>query len=1109
MTAALPDILIRASAGTGKTYQLASRFLRLLEADVPPESILAATFTRKAAGEILERILLMLARAAIDDRKREELAEAIESPGLTAERCRQLLSKLTQRLHRLQVGTLDSFFAKLASSFSLELGLPPGWRILEGVEADRLREDAVEALLEAETDDDLVRLLRLLTKGTTSRSVSELIVETVRKCHEIAMQTAPEAWRKIPQPRLPTDDDLLRSKQALQELQQAGTRTDKVYLDAVNNDIDLADREQWEEMLTKGILKKLAEGEAKFNKKELDATTLAVYQPLLKQISSLALNRLARQTEATRDLLDKYDRELHELQRRHGGCSFSDVARALAGGREPQPGDQRSLGKLAFRMDSRLSHLLLDEFQDTSPLQWSVLRPFAEQVVAKQRPSDGTTQDKAVGWVESSRPTKPSRPHGGSRTSTHPTNAAQQSLFDQAELPPSFFCVGDVKQAIYGWRGGDTRIFDTLRRQLPNVTPQELALSRRSAQPIIDTVNQVFQKLTRHPRLDRLADPVDSWSRQFPPHSTARTDLDGFVQFRVVPKVGADDSDSLDDITLRTAATLVAELATKHPLCEIGVLTRSNEAVAQLIFELQQLGVPASEEGGHPLTDSAAVRLLLSLLKLADHPGDRIVRFHVATSPLGTAFEFTNFQNDSAAARLAESLRGSLLSDGYGPSIASWSQRLLGHVNSRDQARLNQLIKLADAYQPSATLRPTDFVEFVQEERVADPSGDRIRVMTVHQAKGLQFDIVVLPELDHQIPGQSPDLVAGNVDPAEPPDAVCLYRSESIQQLLPTELQQLFEQDIERRTHEALCLLYVALTRAVHAMYLLIAPHDKDPKKSFAGLLRASLTTDMLAPADAVLFESGNPDWDQRDDLRRAGGVSPPVERESNVTPPTGGLTHPARQEQRIRFAPPLPTPTRGWQRKAPSSHESPTNWRLDELLRPRVAHALERGTLIHKWFEQIEWLDTGRPSKEQLLAATRTLPPLTIEPKDLLPEFFSMLAKPAIAAVLSRERSPHHSLAPRVLREHPFACRFDRTLISGIIDRLVVWSSKNKIVAAEIVDFKTDAVDDQPSIAAKVAMYRPQLESYCLATAQLFGLVADQVTAKLVFVQPGEVVSV
>ena len=137
MTFALPDIVIRASAGTGKTYQLASRFLQLLDADVAPESILAATFTRKAAGEILERILSTLASAAINEKKRGELADAIGSQQLTSERCRELLAKLTRRLHRLQVGTLDSFFAKLASSFSLELGLPPGWRIAETIEVKR------------------------------------------------------------------------------------------------------------------------------------------------------------------------------------------------------------------------------------------------------------------------------------------------------------------------------------------------------------------------------------------------------------------------------------------------------------------------------------------------------------------------------------------------------------------------------------------------------------------------------------------------------------------------------------------------------------------------------------------------------------------------------------------------------------------------------------------------------------------------------------------------------------------------------------------------------------------------------------------------------------
>ena len=140
-TAPLSDIVIRASAGTGKTYQLTNRFVRLLASGVAPEAILAATFTRKAAGEILERILLTLAHAASDVNKCLKLAAAIDRPQLNRLQCRDLLVRVTSRLHRLQIGTIDSFFARLASSFSLELGLPPGWRIIDDIELKRLRQE--------------------------------------------------------------------------------------------------------------------------------------------------------------------------------------------------------------------------------------------------------------------------------------------------------------------------------------------------------------------------------------------------------------------------------------------------------------------------------------------------------------------------------------------------------------------------------------------------------------------------------------------------------------------------------------------------------------------------------------------------------------------------------------------------------------------------------------------------------------------------------------------------------------------------------------------------------------------------------------------------------
>src|SRR5580693_2850750 len=118
--------LIRASAGSGKTHQLTNRYLALLAAGAAPETMLAATFTRKAAGEILDRCLQRLATAAADVGKAGVLAEQTGMPTFAEDGVTHL-RRLLHALHRVRIGTLDSFYLALAGSFSLELGLPAGW----------------------------------------------------------------------------------------------------------------------------------------------------------------------------------------------------------------------------------------------------------------------------------------------------------------------------------------------------------------------------------------------------------------------------------------------------------------------------------------------------------------------------------------------------------------------------------------------------------------------------------------------------------------------------------------------------------------------------------------------------------------------------------------------------------------------------------------------------------------------------------------------------------------------------------------------------------------------------------------------------------------------
>ena len=137
--AAFQHTMIRASAGTGKTFQLSNRFLGLASSGFPPEQILATTFARKAAGEILDRIVTRLAEAICDEERLPELAKHLERPSFDPGECIALLRTLIGRLHRLQIGTLDSFFVQLAGSFSLELGLPLGWRIVDALDDRKLR----------------------------------------------------------------------------------------------------------------------------------------------------------------------------------------------------------------------------------------------------------------------------------------------------------------------------------------------------------------------------------------------------------------------------------------------------------------------------------------------------------------------------------------------------------------------------------------------------------------------------------------------------------------------------------------------------------------------------------------------------------------------------------------------------------------------------------------------------------------------------------------------------------------------------------------------------------------------------------------------------------
>ena len=127
----LRHIMIMASAGSGKTYALTNRFVELLARGAAPERIVALTFTRKAAGEFFDEILQKLARAALDAAYAAELAHDLGFPELGGADFLRLLRSMVDAMPRLRLGTLDSFFARIARAFPLELGIAGDFELLQ------------------------------------------------------------------------------------------------------------------------------------------------------------------------------------------------------------------------------------------------------------------------------------------------------------------------------------------------------------------------------------------------------------------------------------------------------------------------------------------------------------------------------------------------------------------------------------------------------------------------------------------------------------------------------------------------------------------------------------------------------------------------------------------------------------------------------------------------------------------------------------------------------------------------------------------------------------------------------------------------------------------
>lgn len=1057
--------LIRASAGSGKTFQLSVHFLRQLFLGHRPETILATTFTRKAAGEIQGRVLLRLADAASNPAEAKSLSEFVAPAKVTTETAKALLADLTRHLHRLRVCTLDSFFQQVARSLTLELGLTPGWSILDDHTDAELREQAIDAVLSQQMPQDAQQLMHMLAKGRSKRSVRDLINDTVSQFHELYLQTSPEAWEQLPRHHRLTQDQRAIS---LHHVEGAPLPDDKRAAAAKTEDLARFCSDKWQDFLTRGIAGKLAAGETSFYKKDLPDELIEAYEPLISHARAEIIDQLVLRMKGIRNLISRFDTEYRRLRDDRGWLKFGDVTRVLA-----QSVNAATGHRMNFRLDSTIRNLLLDEFQDTSADQWQILRRL------------------------------------------------EDSLQNHDES--SFFCVGDDKQAIYGWRGGVADILEEVRTSVGGIETTPLDMSRRSSSAVIETVNKVFQNIKMHNNLGEYKSVVIDWSSRFPVHSTAKSKMPGYTCFRTSPEFEGDSSDEKKAQWFRWVAEQIRDLHTQTPGAEIGVLTRKNGSVARLVHELSLLDVRASEEGGTPPTDSPAVLALLSLLHLASHPGCKVSQYHVALSPFGPIVGLTAWDDLKLATDVAAGIRARLMDDGYGKTLQWLSESVRPHCNARDVLRLQQVVSEGWRFDATPSLNSADFVRLLENSKYQKSEPAPVRVMTIHQSKGLEFDIVVLPELKEGL-FRSPPVAFTGPSPVESPDRVCVWANRDIWPVFPKPIQEAFRDSVDRLVSESLCVFYVALTRAKHSMHLLSEPmtSDKVPR-DFAGLLLASLGEKSTAEPSTTIFEEGNAEWyldvpEMLDENRHA--------KKSSLQAPRISLS-PMRDGRR-----------RGLRRRAPSRHDETTLYLPDvtkaiarrenpgqgayQFSRPEV-DARTRGTVMHAWFECIEWLDAGAiPDERFLMRRAEQLSVPDAISRKLLPEFLRMLQNPETRHVFDRNRGgecsvfrPHlDAIASgqatlRVERERSFVLLQSGELVQGTIDRLVLLSVHGRLVAADVVDFKTDrfAGERHAWIEARRAHYGPQLHEYRNAVMSCFGLGSAQISTRLLLLEADAVV--
>ncbi|MDY5954381.1 MAG: UvrD-helicase domain-containing protein [Kiritimatiellia bacterium] len=997
-------IYISASAGTGKTFRLAAHLINLLNHGQPPQSLVALTFSRFAAGEIFNRIVALLTDLATGEIDANDLH--LDQP-CSPSRANTLLQTLLANQHLALIGTIDAFALRALAAYPLETGTESGLAIESD---DRLLNQRALADILVQTDlpesdrRTIANALESATLGenrkTFAARLDELLADWIETLADRprAQPPFPERLQSDPRPQLaPLLDELQALAQrhpnpdwpaALNYLRQGNCPISPKQapepLQSAYNYLD-KDHKARQRLVEKGRTPPYTDSDC------------ALFARLRDHLLQTALWHKLRQTQGLIQLVRLVQARRADLLQREGRLSFSDVTR-LVGTLLDDASD------LAYRLDGKLLHWALDEFQDTSLIQWNMIRPLVEEI-----------------------PQNPSR---------------------------TLFLVGDIKQAIYGWRGGKSEIFGSLQSNPTFAfTRENLVESFRYGPVIADFLNRLFDaaNLRRADPSGDYAELFDRWQELWPHHTSHRQPKPGtkdtgdcVILAETAPGYGKPDSQNPPiDAYAETIAEHLLQVAPWRRGLTAAVLVRSNDHGRAIANYLRAKGMPALFEGDEQLAPTPVATALLDLLWLIDHPADPLARFRLCHTPLSRLAEAAG-----ATAKAFPSLAaGAIARTGLAAAIADWSEalRLDPETDAYSLLTLRRLVDFAAAWEASAAPQETlsDFV-LKATRHLQKRQGDArtVRVMTIHHSKGATLDLVCLP-LKSQLGFTT--VRHGTTEPLPIDDETLILRPAKEILAQSRLLQQADHTDTLRQLFGELCTTYVAMTRARRELFL-VAPPPPEAKKP-AATVRLQDLVRAVHPGGAI----GARDW----------YLDLPETDPQTCLPPAAKPIH--------------LTPRRT---RTPSAHAIERDRTAETLLAPPVA--ADRGSRIHAAFERIDWLDSPGPLPPDLPQTAHENTPLR-------------------RALLRPENPP-----AELWREHPFEYLSpDGYWSTGIIDRAHIWHDR-----AEILDYKSNTPRPGETLDQfhhrLAQLYTPQLRLYRDALSALTRLPPRAIALKLLLTHTG-----